>query len=76
MTWLYGYLAALGGLIMAVLTFGAYQRRKGVIGERENTVKKATDAAIDREEQRNEIDSRNDGNDAAGKLRDKWTRPE
>lgn len=44
MTRLYGYLAAIGGLIMAVLTFGAYQRRKGVIGEREKTAKKTSEA--------------------------------
>lgn len=65
MTRLYGYLAAVGGFIMAVITFGAYQRRKGAVGVRESVLKKTNAANSAANERINDAIRLDDTADAA-----------
>lgn len=73
MTRLYGYLTAIFGAILAVLTFGAVQRRKGKSEGAQGVRDRATRAADERRKQRDEINSAS-GDDAADRLRDDWSR--
>ena len=69
-------LAKIGGLVLLVVTFGAWQRREGAQGQKAKTDAAQAKATIQAHEVRNEVeDDIARGGSAKQRLRERWRRP-